>query len=232
MGKRIIQQRRGRGTLTYRNRKKAFKIRITYPQKEGEAEVLKLVNSPAHTAPVAKIKLGREIFFNIASEGLIEGQKIMVGGDKIDKGNIVELGNIPVGTTIFNIETFKGSGGKLVRSSGITAKVAKKAPKGIIVELPSKKEKLFNKNVRATIGIAAGAGRMEKPLIKAGKKWHMMKAKGRLYPRTSAVKMNVIDHPFGSGRGKRIKSKVPKRNAPPGKKVGLLSARRTGRKKK
>jgi large subunit ribosomal protein L2 len=40
--------------------------------------------------------------------------------------------------------------------------------------------------------------------------------------------MNVVDHPFGSGRGKNPKSKVPKRNAPPGRKVGLLRARRTG----
>ena len=62
--------------------------------------------------------------------------------------------------------------------------------------------------------------------------WHMMKARNKLWPRTSAVKMNVVDHPFGSGRGKRIKSKIAKRNAPPGRKVGLLRPRRTGRKKK
>jgi len=41
--------------------------------------------------------------------------------------------------------------------------------------------------------------------------------------------MNVIDHPFGSGRGKRIKSKIAKRNAPPGRRVGLLRPRRTGK---
>jgi ribosomal protein L2 len=44
--------------------------------------------------------------------------------------------------------------------------------------------------------------------------------------------MNVIDHPFGSGRGKRIKSKIAKRGAPPGRKVGLIRPRRTGRRKK
>ncbi len=144
----------------------------------------------------------------------------------------MKLKDIPVGTPIFNIETYKGSGGKLVRASGLNAKVSKKVPKGIIIELPSKKEKLLSGDVKATIGIIAGSGRTEKPLIKAGKKWHMMKGKGKLYPRTSAVKMNAVDHPFGSGRGKRIKSKIPKRNAPPGKKVGLLRPRRTGRKKK
>ena len=64
--------------------------------------------------------------------------------------------------------------------------------------------------------------------MKAGKRYHMKKAKGKLWPRTSAVKMNAVDHPFGSGRGKNPKSKIPKRNAPPGKKVGLLRPRRTG----
>jgi large subunit ribosomal protein L2 len=232
MGKRIIQQRRGRGTLTYRSRKKAFRIKISYPQKEGEAEILKLLNSPGHTAPIAKIKIGKKIFYNVAGDGLIEGQKISIGGNVINTGNILKLKDIPIGTPIFNVETFEGSGGKLVRASGLNAKISKKVPKGIIIGLPSKKEKLINENARATIGIVAGSGRLEKPFLKAGKRWHMMKARGKLYPRTSAVKMNVIDHPFGSGRGKRIKSKIPKRNAPPGKKVGLLYPRRTGRKKK
>ena len=59
-----------------------------------------------------------------------------------------------------------------------------------------------------------------------------MKARGKLYPRTSAVKMNAIDHPLGSGRGKVGKSKTVKRNSPPGRKVGHLSPRRTGRKKR
>jgi len=44
--------------------------------------------------------------------------------------------------------------------------------------------------------------------------------------------MNKVDHPFGSGRGKNIKSKIAKRNASPGKKVGLIRPRRTGRKKR
>ena len=98
--------------------------------------------------------------------------------------------------------------------------------------MPSKKEKKFNGNCRAIIGVVAGAGRLDKPLVTAGKKYHIAKSKSKLWPRTSAVKMNVIDHPFGSGRAKNPKSKVAKRNSPPGRKVGLLRPRRTGRKKK
>ena len=232
MGKRIIQQRRGKGSSTYRARKKAFKIKISYPRESGEAEVLKIINSPAHSAPLVKIKLGKEIFYNLAADGVIEGQKIKIGGDNLAKGNVLKLKDIPIGTNIFNVETFSGSGGKLVRASGLSAKVAKKTEEGTVIELPSKKEKIINGEARATIGVIAGSGRVEKPILKAGKRWDMMKARGKLYPRTSAVKMNVVDHPFGSGRGKRIKSKIPKRNAPPGKKVGLLWPKRTGRKKK
>jgi len=59
-----------------------------------------------------------------------------------------------------------------------------------------------------------------------------MKAKNKLYQRVSGVAMNAVDHPFGSGRGRHIgKSKVAPRNAPPGRNVGLIRARRTGRKR-
>jgi large subunit ribosomal protein L2 len=95
--------------------------------------------------------------------------------------------------------------------------------------MSSKKEKELSPDCRATIGMVAGQGRMLKPIIKAGKKWHMMKARNKLWPRTSAIKFNAVDHPFGGGRGKRIKSKIAKRNAPPGAKVGHLRPRRTGK---
>ena len=69
-------------------------------------------------------------------------------------------------------------------------------------------------------------------LLKAGKMHFIKKSRNKLWPRTSAVKMNALDHPFGSGRGKHPKSKIAKRNSAPGQKVGLLSPRRTGRKKR
>ena len=101
-----------------------------------------------------------------------------------------------------------------------------------MIELPSKKQKTFNPTCRAVIGIVAGGGRTEKPWVKAGKRHHAMRAKGRLYPRTSGVAMNAVDHPFGSGRGRQhsnIKPASP--HAPPGKKVGPVSSKRSGRKK-
>jgi large subunit ribosomal protein L2 len=232
MGKTLIQQARGKGSIRYRTKKQAYWLRVTYPQGEGDAEIIKLLNVPCYDAPVIKIQFKKGIFYNIAPDGVYEGQKIRIGGDQVATGNILKLSDIPNGSSIFNIELHPGQGGKLVRTSGICGKVVKNEPNGVLVLLPSKKEKTFDPRCRATIGIIAGAGRTDKPIMKAGKGVFMHNAiGGRVYPRTSAIKMNAIDHPFGSGRGKRIKSKIAKRNAPPGAKVGLLRPRRTGRKK-
>ena len=60
-----------------------------------------------------------------------------------------------------------------------------------------------------------------------------MKAKNHLYPRTASCAMNAVDHPFGNKRSSRkSKARVAPKNAPPGRKVGMIRARRTGRKKK
>jgi len=140
--------------------------------------------------------------------------------------------NIPTGTTVFNIEANPGDGGKFIRAAGTSATVHKKLDKNkMSLVMPNKNEIIISGDGRATIGVVAGAGRTYKPLMKAGKNFYKMKARNKLWPRTSAVKVNAVDHPFGSGRGKRIKSKIAKRNAPPGAKVGHIRPRRTGRKK-
>ncbi len=231
MGKRIIVQARGHGSHTYRVRRKAFKHRLKYPKKlEGEGKVIKLFNSSGHSAPLAKIKYSKGIFYMPAFKNMVEGQKISFDGE-IKPGNIQKLKDIPVKTQIYNIESKPGDGGIFIKSGGNSAIVNRIVEKDIFILMPSKKEKKFNENCRANIGVVAGSGRLEKPVIKAGKKYHIKKSKSKLWPRTSAVKMNAIDHPFGSGRAKNVKSKVAKRNAPPGKKVGLLRPRRTGKRK-
>src|SRR3989338_9059362 len=78
MGKRIIQRARGHVSLTYRGRKGAYRYKIRYPPASGEGTVIELLNSPAHSAPLAKIKINEEIFYNPACNGMIEGQKIKI----------------------------------------------------------------------------------------------------------------------------------------------------------
>jgi large subunit ribosomal protein L2 len=229
MGKSITQQARGRGGPAFRVRKKAFIYRISYPSlsANGKAVILRLVNSSVHSSPLAKIKIGNEIFYAPAAAGVYEGQEIEING-KVIIGNILRLKDIPAGTKVFNIEKFPGSGGKFLRSAGSFGIIMNKDKNG--VELLIKRRKLIlNENCRAIIGVASGDGRTLKPIVKAGKRHHMMKSVGRKWHRTSAVKVNIVDHPFGGGRGKRIKSKIAKRNAPPGAKVGHIRPRRTGR---
>jgi len=235
MGKRITQQARGKGSLTFRVRPKAYKYKINYPKlnASGKAKIIKLFNSAAHSAPLAKIKIGKEICFCPAASGIYEEQEILINekreGEKPEIGDILKLKDIPQGTKVFNIEAVPGAGGKYLRSSGCSGIVMEK---GKLVEIQIRRRKIkLNENCRAIVGIAAGEGRLMKPIIKAGKKHYMMLAKGRKWHRTSPVKVNAVDHPFGGGRGKRIKSKIAKRNAPPGKKVGHLRPKQTGKRK-
>ncbi|MBI2045012.1 50S ribosomal protein L2 [Candidatus Pacearchaeota archaeon] len=232
MGKRIIVQARGHGSPSYRVPRKIFSIRLKYPGNlAGEGKVIKLLNSPAHTAPLAKVSCNKGIFFMPAFKGMIEGQTINFDGKNIDAGNIMRLGDLPVKTEIYNIESSPGDGGVFIKTGGSFATINKIMGKEVFVLMPSKKEKGFNPNCRAVVGVIAGSGRLEKPAVKAGKMFYIKKAKNKLWPRTSAIKMNAIDHPFGSGRGKNPKSKIAKRNAPPGAKVGHLRPSRTGKKR-
>ena len=103
MAKRIISQARGHGSGTYRVRRKAFRFKVKYPSKlSGEGTVLRLVNSPAHTAPLAKVSYGSGIFYMPAFKGMVEGQKITFN-QEIKEGNILELERIPVKTNVYNI---------------------------------------------------------------------------------------------------------------------------------
>jgi len=233
MGKRIISQARGHGSFSYRVRRSAFRIKLKYPRELiGEGTVIELINSTGHSAPLAKIKYDKGIFYIPACKGMIEGQKIKFDGNETSDGNILRLGNIPIKTPVYDIESKPGDGGIFIKTAGSSAVVNRVIGEYVYVLMPSKKEKKFNPKCRAIVGTIAGAGRLDKPIVKAGKSFYIKKSRNKLWPRTSAVKMNAIDHPFGSGRGKRIKSKIAKRNAPPGARVGLIRPRRTGRKKR
>ena len=234
MGKTIISQARGHGSFTYRVRRKAFLHRIGYPVLTGKGTVIKLINSAGHSAPLAKIKVGDRIFYNLAHNKMYQGQEVTIGSGS-ENGSILQLKDIPTKTQIYNIESNPNDGGKLIRSAGNSATVVKKEKGQVTLLMPSKKEKIFGDNCRATIGVIAAHGLKDKPIMKAGKMFYIKKSKGKLYPRTSAVKVNAVDHPFGSGRGKNLShgrlGKIPRRHAPPGANVGSLRARRTGRKK-
>ncbi len=99
------------------------------------------------------------------------------------------------------------------------------------LKMSSKKMKEINEKCLATVGVPAGGFRKSKPFVKAGKKHHAKRARGKLYPIVRGVAMNPVDHPFG-GKGKPGIPKSTSRHAPPGKKVGSIASSRTGRRKK
>ena len=240
MGKRIITQRRGRGTFTYKSFSHRYKGAIKH-RKYDEAEkgsvvngkVVDLINCPGHSAPLAKIKYesGEEILISAPLNMKLHDTVASGAKATLKIGNTLPLRNVPEGTNVYNIESNPGDGGKFVRTSGGVATVVSQMGDKTVVKLPSKKQKVFSSDCRAIIGLIAGSGRKDKPMAKAGKNYHAMRARNKLYPRTSGVAMNAVDHPFGSGRGRHVgKSKIPPIGAPPGRNVGLIRAKRTGRK--
>jgi large subunit ribosomal protein L2 len=237
LGKRIRVQRRGRGTPTFRASTHKRVAPVQYPpmsakQHEGviNGQVKSIVHDPGRGSPMVAVKLETgDTYYSVVPEGVYEGQPTQIGSEAVvDIGNVLPLGKIPEGTMVCNIELSPGDGGKLVRSSGAYATVVGHTPEGTMVKLPSKKTKYVNDHCRATIGVISGAGRTEKPFLKAGTMFHLMKAKGHMYPRTSARAMIAACHPFGSGRKGGRKCTTVSRNAPPGRKVGLIAARSPG----
>lgn len=238
MGKRIISQARGKGSSTYKapsfRYKGSARHRSYQPDKDLQGRIVDFIKCPGHTTPLACIEYeDGEMNLMLAGEGM-KVEDIVTCGKNADPlpGNTLTLGNLPEGTLIFNIEAQPGDGGKFVRTSGVFAKVISHLGNTVTIQMPSKKQKKFSAACRASVGVLAGGGRPEKPIIKAGKKFHMMKAKNKLFPKVSGSAMNAVDHPFGNKRtARKSKAKPTSKHAPPGRKVGMVGARRTGRKK-
>lgn len=233
MGKRLRLQRRGAGKPHYLSPSFKHKGPVSYP-KIGEYEgiVKDIIHNPGATAPLALIELqDGEIAKMVANEGMMVGEKIRFTNETIVKpGCVLPLSSIPQGAPIYNIEGQPGDGGKFVKAAGSYATIVSHEKDGVIVRLPSGKHKLFLSNCRATIGVVAGGGREDKPFVKAGKKYHALKARAKIFPITSGVAMNPVSHPHGGGSHQHVgRPKTVARGAPPGKKVGSIAAKRTGK---
>ncbi len=221
MGKRLRQQRRGKGAQNYRVPNYAFRPNLMYRNVDGV--VKDIVKNPRMDAPLAEIAYAdKTVGHLVALEGMSVGTSI--------SGTIMKLSDIKEGSVVSSVETFPNSGPKLCRAPGTFATIVSKTQKESVIQLPSKKTKKISNECRAMLGIPAGEGAGEKPFMKAGVMYHLKHARGKHYPTTSGLAKNAVDHPYGgSGSGKR-KKQVSK-NAPPGAKVGSFGARRTGRRK-
>lgn len=242
MGKRLITQRRGRGTSTYRSHSFRFAGKSSYnfykKDSEMNGEIIDLIHSKGHSAPLIKVRWenGRDALIP-SFHGAVVGGSVSINQkenveETVKEGSAYMLKNIPDGTNIYNIEITPGDSGRLVKTGGSFGTVVTQVKNMTKIVLPSKKEKLLNNKCRAFVGNIAGAGRLEKPFLKAGNKFFQMKKKNKLYPRVSGVAMSAYDHPHGGTRSLRKgrPTQAPK-NAPPGRKVGMIRPSHSGRNK-
>jgi large subunit ribosomal protein L2 len=232
MGKRTRSQRRGSSPKNKVNSHR-FPAANRLPRKTDEvAEIIDLIHSPAHTAPLAKLKFEDGTVGHFAApEGTSVGQNIAFGENvSLRPGNVTTLDRIPEGTPVCNVELRPGDGGKFARSGGNSAILETRMEETVRVRLPSGRLKELPSKCRATIGILGGHGRTDKPLMKAGAAHHRAKARGKLYPTVSGVAMNPVDHPHGGGNHQAVHGpNSVSRNSPPGQKVGNIAPSRTGR---
>ena len=236
MGRRIQGQRRGRGTPTFRAPSHRYKADLSHRNVEDgdvvNGTVVDIEHDPARSAPLAAVEFeDGDQRLVLAPEGVGVGDNLQVGvSAEIEPGNTLPLAEIPEGVPVCNVEANQGDGGRFARASGVSAQLMTHDRNVAVIKLPSGEIKRLDPQCRATIGVVAGGGRTEKPFVKAGNKHHKMKARGTKWPNVRGVAMNAVDHPFGGGgRQHPGKPKSISRNAPPGRKVGDISSKRTGR---
>jgi large subunit ribosomal protein L2 len=205
--------------------------------------IIDLIHSPGKSSPVAVIQYeDNQKDLYLPPEGIYVGDTLTQTRRNIERlktiekkkaqiqvGNIVPIKNLPVGTIVFNIESIPMDGGKFARSSGVSANIAENTGKKVKIRFTSKKTKWLSGDCLATIGVVAGGGRIDKPFLKAGNKYHALKSKAKKWPIVRGTAMNACSHPHGGGaKQSSHKSTTISRNTPPGRKVGQIAARRTG----
>lgn len=236
MGKRPLVRRRGRGGMQFRATSTGKIDKAKYPsfalseQKEGR--VIDLIHERGRDAPLAKVRFENgSISYVPAVLGTKVGDRLHFGlKSKINRGNVISVQNIPDGTIVCNVERHYGDGGTFVKSGGSNATIFSHGEDGVTLKLPSGRFTTLNPKNRAMIGVLAGGGVGERPLMSAGGKLRRFRSKGKKYPIVRGVAQAAYVHPHGGGRHQHVgQSSTVARDAPPGAKVGSIAAKKTGR---
>ena len=196
--------RNNQGKITVRHQGGGYKTKYRLVDfkrnKDGiPAKVMTIEYDPNRTANIALICYadGQKAYI-LAPYGLKVGDTLMNGETaEVRLSNCLPLSNIPVGSSIHNIELYPGKGGQLVRSAGNSAQLMAKEGKYATLRLPSGEMRMVPIGCRATIG---QVGNIDHELInvgKAGRKRHM-----GIRPTVRGSVMNPNDHPHGGGEGR------------------------------
>ncbi|HPJ26727.1 MAG TPA: 50S ribosomal protein L2 [Synergistaceae bacterium] len=203
--------RNNNGRITMRHRgggcKRKYRI-IDFKRNKLDipGKVAAIEYDPNRSARIALIHYADgEKRYILAPVGLKVGDPVMAGaGSDIRPGNALKLKDIPLGTTIHNIEIQPGLGGVLVRSAGVSAQLMAKEGKYAFVRMPSTELRLVLLECMATIGQVGNEDHENITTGKAGKtRWL-----GRR-PHVRGMVMNPVDHPLGGGEGKSKGNKHP-----------------------
>jgi large subunit ribosomal protein L2 len=201
------------GEITTRHKgggvKKLYRI-IEFSQTKINlpAKVVALEYDPNRTAFIALIEYADKTKqYIIAPQDLKTGDEIIFSDKAVLKpGNRIKLKNIPVGTSVYNIELEPEKGGKVVRSAGSSAQVLAHDGDYTNLKMPSTEIRKFLGECFASIGMVSNPENRFYNTGKAGKSRH----KGRR-PHVRGSAMNPVDHPHGGGEGRQpIGLKHPK----------------------
>ncbi|MDF2523743.1 MAG: ribosomal protein [Clostridiales bacterium] len=192
------------GRITVRHQgggaKQKYRVIDFKRDKDGiKAKVAAIEYDPNRTANIALLHyIDGEKRYIIAPVGLKVDDMVESGENAdIKPGNALQLVNIPVGSTIHNIELKPGRGAQLVRSAGNAAQLMAKEGDYAQVRLPSGEVRMIRVNCKATIGQVSNIDHENISIGKAGRKRWM-----GVRPTVRGVVMNPVDHPHGGGEGK------------------------------
>jgi large subunit ribosomal protein L2 len=196
--------RNNRGVITCRHRggghKRLYRMIDFKRDKIGvNGKIVAIEYDPFRNARIALVVYtDGEKRYILHPAGLQVGSIIRSGEDAaIEVGNALPLKNIPLGTTVHNIELYPGKGGQMARSAGTSAQVAAKDGDYVTLKLPSTEVRLIRRDCFATIGQVGNAEHRNITYGKAGRTRH----KGRR-PQVRGSVMNPVDHPHGGGEGR------------------------------
>jgi large subunit ribosomal protein L2 len=199
-GRMVVRFRGGGHKQTYRI------VDFKRTKVDMPATVERLEYDPNRTAFIALVKYtdGTQAYI-LAPQRLAVGDTVIAGNYvDVKPGNVMPLGNMPVGTIVHNIELKIGKGGQLARSAGTYAQLVGRDQDYVIVRLNSGEQRLVHGRCRGTIGAVSNPDHMNISIGKAGRtRWLGWR------PHNRGVVMNPIDHPHGGGEGRTASAQPP-----------------------
>ena len=164
-----------------------------------EAKVASIEYDPNRNARIALLhyKDGEKRYI-LHPKRLEVGSTVVSGTNSpIEIGNALPLSNIPLGTSVHNVELIPGKGGQIVRSAGASAQIVAKEGNFVTLKMPSNEVRMVFSRCYATIGEVGNAEYKNLVLGKAGRKRWL-----GIRPTVRGVVMNPCDHPHGGGEGR------------------------------